>query len=101
MQNSVRKDCLLQTRYVPDDRHYWWSERYIREDLQIIYMLILIKDNAKKRTFLRYICWRSAEMYQSYKLIFLMAQSVGTPTLLHYSARSKRATKHDLYLELL
>jgi len=66
-----------------------------------IYMLILIKDNAKKRTFFRYICWRSAEMYQSYKLIFLMAQSVGTPTLLHYSARSKRATKHDLYLELL
>jgi len=74
-----------------------------------IFTLILIKDNTKKQTFLSYIyiymymyiCWRSVEMYQSYKIVFLMAQPVGTSTLLHCSTRSKRATKHALYLELL
>ena len=53
-QNCIQKDYLLQNRYVPDDSHYWGSGSYIREDLRI-YTLILINDNRKKQTLLRYI----------------------------------------------
>ena len=48
-----------------------------------------------------YICWRLGEIYQRYKIIFLMAQSVGTSILLHCSTQPQRAKKHALYLKLL
>ena len=69
-----------------------------------IHTLILIKiiERSKNLRYIYiYICWRLAEMCQSYKIIFLTAQSLGTSILLHCSAQSKRVTKRALYLKLL